>query len=436
VSLTPEDRGFFADAGALPREDYVFLTYRFECVGDPDAAAAHLCREMTTAQWRRVGRDEDFRVRHGAKVTGLRVLDESRRSRMDPPWYPGEKHTLCEVAIATPHVNFGARIPNLLTAVCGEGAFHSPQINAIKWVDVSFPSGWLAEFDGPRHGVAGIRERLGIADRPIFFGVVKPNVGLPPEDFAELAYQAWLGGLDVPKDDEMLADTAYSPLARRAELLGGLRQRAEDATGERKWFLLNITDEVDRLCAHHDLAERHGLGAVMVNGLAVGLSAVRMLRRHASLPVVAHFDLMAPLSRIPHFGIAASVLTTLQRLAGFDAIILPGFGPRMQSPDAEVTANARACLDPLGKLRPALPVPGGSDWAGSLPGMLARLGTTDFGMVPGRGVFGHPDGPRAGALSLREAWQAVQAGIPLAEYAREHPALAAAIRAFGGPPAA
>ena len=46
-------------------------------------------------------------------------------------------------------------------------------------------------------------------------------------------------------------------------------------------------------------------------------------------------------------------------------------------------------------------------------------------------LFGHPDGPRAGAASLRQAWEAVSRKIPLAEYAKDHPELAAAMAAFG-----
>lgn len=431
--LSADERAFFADPTALPHDDFVYLTYRFECIGDPERAAAHLCQEMSTAQWRRPGRDEDFRPRHAARVIELNPLGESARSCMNPPWFTGPRYVTCQVVIAVPHVNFGPRLPNLLTVACGEGAFHSPGINAIKWTDVSFPDSYLRGFDGPQFGAPGLRARLEIFQRPFFFGVVKPNIGLPPEDFAELAYQAWLGGLDAPKDDEMLADTLDSPIARRAGLLGLRKKQAEDKTGERKCFVLNITDDLDRLKAHHDLAVQHNLGAVMLNGFAVGLPAVRMVRRFAQIPLVGHFDLMAPLSRIPHFGIAAPVLTLLQRLVGFDAIILPGFGPRMQSADAEVIANARACLQPLGRILPALPVPGGSDWAGSLPGMYGRLQTADFGMVPGRGVFSHPGGAQAGARSLRDAWEAVSQGIPLEQYATQKPALAAALKAFGTP---
>jgi ribulose-bisphosphate carboxylase large chain len=40
-------------------------------------------------------------------------------------------------------------------------------------------------------------------------------------------------------------------------------------------------------------------------------------------------------------------------------------------------------------------------------------------------------GPRGGAASLRQAWEAIAAGVPLAEHAAQHPELAAAIGTFG-----
>ena len=89
------------------------------------------------------------------------------------------------------------------------------------------------------------------------------------------------------------------------------------------------------------------------------------------------------------------------------------------------------CLNPLGHLKPALPVPAGSQWAGSTGPLYRRLGTIDFGIVPGRGVFDHPMGPAAGAASLRQGWEAVAKGVSLEDYSRHHAELKAAIAAFG-----
>lgn len=97
----------------------------------------------------------------------------------------------------------------------------------------------------------------------------------------------------------------------------------------------------------------------------------------------------------------------------------PGLGERMHSSKEEVLSNVEACLKPWGKIKPSLPVPGGSDWAGTLPKIYDTLGHFDFGFIPGRGVFGHPQGPRAGAQSLHQAWEAITQNKTLEEKAKE-----------------
>jgi ribulose-bisphosphate carboxylase large chain len=422
---------FFARPWELDPEDYIEIDYAFECHGDPREAAAALCSEQSTAQWHRVGVDEDFRPRFAAKVLDLRV--EGRRPAPSCPTTGRDlgEVSICRVTIAHPHGNFGPRIPNLLSAVAGEGVYFVPGVPLIKLLDLRMPQTYLAGFEGPRFGIDGIRDLLRVYDRPIFFGVIKPNIGLAPEPFAELGYQGWLGGLDIAKDDEMLADAPWCPLARRSALLGEARRRAEASTGVPKGYLANITDEVDRLCALHDLAVGNGVNLLLINTMTVGLSAVRMLRRHSRVPLIGHFAFVAAASRLPCYGVHTRVINKLQRLAGLDGVIMPGFGARMGMDEAEVLDGVTACLDPMGPIRRSLPIPGGSEWAGTLEGVYRHVGGLDFGFIPGRGVFGHPSGPAAGAASVRQAWDAIRSGVSLEVQAATSPELRAAMAAFG-----
>lgn len=430
MSFESEKKYFKADRGDLDLDQIVIETYLFESDIDPEEAAVHVCQEQSTAQWKRVGVEEDFRDRHGAKLLDLKILEVKDKPAFDSPFHRGRKFYTCQARIAHPHINFGTKLPNLLTVTCGEGVFYVPGITAIKLMDLEFPESYLEKFEGPQFGVRGVRDLLEIYDRPIFLGVVKPNVGLSPEDFAELTYQSWLGGLDAPKDDEMLSDVTYSPLADRTKLLGALRKKAEAELGEKKMFIANITDEVDRIFELHDIAVANGVNAVMLNGWAVGLSAARALRKRAKVPLVSHFDFMAAFTRVPYFGMSVALAVKLQRLAGFDIILFPGLSSRMQTTEEEMLSNVKACLEPMGSIKPALPVPGGSDWAGNLPNLYKKIGTIDFGVVPGRGVFNHPGGPRAGAKSFRQAWEAIQKNIDVKEYAKTHPELQQAFETF------
>ena len=146
---------------------------------------------------------------------------------------------------------------------------------------------------------------------------------------------------------------------------------------------------------------------------------------------MSHFTGMALYDRVPFFGMDGVVTTKLQRLLGADIIGLPGFGDRMQTTDDQVLKNIKACLEDMGNIKPSLPIPGGSDWAGTLPKLFEKIGHTDFGFIAGRGVFNHPDGPEGGAKSLHEAWEAISKKISLEKYAETHSALAKALKVFG-----
>lgn len=430
--MTPDDvPSFFARRAELDPEAYLELDFTFECAGDPRHAAAALCSEQSTTQWRRVGVDEDFRPRHAARVLELDATPRPSGFSYEIPGAPRGQVHACRATIAHPHGNFGPRLPTLVSAVMGEGTYFAPGIPIIRLEDIRFPASFLAQFEGPRFGVAGIRERLRAHDRPVFIGVIKPNIGLAPADFAAIGEQGLLGGLDIAKDDELLTDAPWSPLAERAALMGAAARRAAEVTGSPKLYMANVTDEVARLTTQHDVAVRGGAGCLLVNALPVGLSGIRMLRAHATVPLFGHFPFIASFSRVPGYGVHSRVFTRLQRLAGVDAVIMPGFGPRMMMAEHEVLDCVRACLEPMGPIRPCLPAPGGSDWAGTLEGVHRRVGTVDFGFIPGRGVFGHPMGPAAGAASLRQAWDALVRGIPLAEQATRHEELRRAIAHFG-----
>ena len=309
-----KNSGFFAEQSQLNMEDYVVFDYVFESFVDPEEAAAHLCQEQSTAQWKRPGVDEDLRPRFGAKVIDLKVDRVLEKPSMMLPATPEQKSYICSVKIAHPHGNFGPKLPNLLTAAGGEGAFYSPGISLIKLMDIEFPDSYLQSFEGPKFGIKGLREILGIFDRPLFFGVIKPNIGLPPDPFAALARESWLGGLDIAKDDEMLCDVEWSPFEERTAKLGKTRLECEKITGQNKIYLANLTDEVDRLIDMHDIAVKNNANALMLNTMTVGLSAARMVRKHTKVPLVAHFDFIAPFTRIPNFGVDTKLFTKLQRL--------------------------------------------------------------------------------------------------------------------------
>ena len=106
-----------------------------------------------------------------------------------------------------------------------------------------------------------------------------------------------------------------------------------------------------------------------------------------------------------------------------------GLQSKFTESDESVIASARACLMPLFDNRPCtvMPVFSSGQTAKQAPGTYAGLGSADLIVTAGGGIMAHPSGTAAGVAALREAWDAAVAGVSLADYARDHPALAKAL---------
>ena len=204
-----------------------------------------------------------------------------------------------------------------------------------------------------------------------------------------------------------------------------------DRTGKQVMVAFNLSGDVAQMLRRHDLVLAHGGTCVMVNMLAVGLAGVQALCHHSQLPVHGHRAGWGMLSRHPLLGMDYPACASFFRLAGVDHLHVNGLRNKFCEPDASVIRSARACLKPLGSSSPVLPVFSSGQSAGQVPDTYAALGSADLLYLAGGGVMGHPAGTAAGVASLREAWQAALEGVPLSDYAKTHPALAAALARFG-----
>jgi ribulose-bisphosphate carboxylase large chain len=119
------------------------------------------------------------------------------------------------------------------------------------------------------------------------------------------------------------------------------------------------------------------------------------------------------------------------RLAGADHLHVNGLRNKFCESDDSVIEAARACLSPLAGSGPVMPVFSSGQWAGQAADTYAALQSVDLMHLAGGGIMAHPDGPAAGAASMQQAWAAAVAGIPMADYARTHAELAAAVDFFG-----
>jgi ribulose-bisphosphate carboxylase large chain len=346
--------------------------------------------------------------------------------------------------IAWPWRNWGANLPQLMASVLvGEGV-ETARFTRCRLVGLEWPAELVQALGGgPRFGIDGVRSRLADGPRPrgprgeevelverpgrpLLGGILKPSLGLAPAEVAATAGALARGGCDLVKDDELLADPEWCPLAERAPAVA----RALAAVGRPCLYAANVSGPVDTLLARATAAVTAGAGAIMVNAFATGIDAVRAVAAAGlGVPVFAHRVGAGPLVRNADVGVAGSVLCELTRIAGADFVQIGGFGGKLFDTWDEVAANLAACRRPLAGARVPVPVNGGGVWAGSVPEVLAAAGP-DVMLLVGAGAYEHPGGVEAGARSVAQAIDAAVAGIALKEAALGAPELAAALTHF------
>jgi len=343
--------------------------------------------------------------------------------------YEIEKH---RISVAYPIELFEpGNLPNLLSSVAGN-IFGMSAISKLRLLDIELPEELLRSYPGPRYGIEGVRELLGIRDRPLLGTIIKPKLGLKTRDHAMVAYLAWRGGCDIVKDDENLADQRFNPFEDRVIETLEMRDRAEEETGERKAYLVNVTAETGEMLRRAEYVEDHGGRYVMIDILTAGFAALQTLREAGfKLALHGHRAGHAAFTRPERHGVSMRIIAKLARLAGIDQLHVGTAVGKMAEPKERVLENIEALKMPMTGIKPAMPVASGGLHPALVPELLKIFGV-DAIIQAGGGVHGHPDGTEAGAKAMRQAIEAAMKGISLREYAEEHPELKKALERWRG----
>jgi ribulose-bisphosphate carboxylase large chain len=334
------------------------------------------------------------------------------------------------IRVAFPIGNVGPNLPTLAATAAGN-IYDLGELTGVKLLRLDLPPDYVRQFDRPRQGIPGTRRLLGRPAGGIVGTIIKPNVGLSAEDTAATVAELCAAGVDFIKDDEVHADPPYAPLARRIAAVMRVIDDHADRTGHRVMYAFNITDETDAMRRHADQVAKAGGTCVMASLNWCGFSAIQSLRRSTDLALHGHRNGWAMMSRHPALGMEFQAYQLLWRLAGVDQMHVNGLGGKFFESDDSVIASARACLAPLAGDDAVLPVFSSGQWAGTVPETFRRIASDDLIFLSGGGILGHPDGPAAGVASIREAFEAARAGVPLQAYAEGRPALGRALSFFG-----
>ena len=384
------------------------------------------------------GETDELKDRARARVTAVEALPPVRAPSLSSAHAqrnaPGsEAFYRGRLEIAFPVANVGANLPTLMSTLAGN-LFELGEVTGLRLLDVDLPADYAARFPGPQFGIEGTREKAGVFGRPLIGNIIKPSIGLTPEQTAGVVDALCAAGIDFIKDDELLADPAYAPFEARLAAVMPVLHRHADRLGRMPMYAINISGGIDEMRRRHDAVAAAGGTCVMVSVNGVGFAGVEHLRSYSELPIHGHRNGWGALTRHASLGFEFSAYQKLWRLAGIDQFHVNGLHSKFWEPDDSVIRSAKSCLEPFAGVRALMPVFSSGQWAGQAPEMYAALQTTDLMHLAGGGIIGHPDGIAAGVSSMREGWEAAVAGVPLESYANTHPALHRAIEAFGARP--
>ncbi|MDK2865729.1 MAG: hypothetical protein PWP51_217 [Clostridiales bacterium] len=409
-------------------DDYVIGTY---LVGaklneDPIIKAASIAIEQTTGSWVDIPEETpELREKYAAKTIGVYEVPDYENMEnlhgVEKRWYV--------MRIAFPVVNFDDNLPLMLSSVIGNIA----ALPDLKLLDIEFGKKFVEKFKGPKFGIEGMRELMGVQGRPFLNNMIKPCTGYTPEVGAKLFYEAAVGGVDIIKDDELIAgDTAFNKIEDRVKLNMAAAKKADAVKGEMTLYCCNITDEMSKLKANAMKAIKAGTNCIMVNVVGTGLSALRMLAEdpEINVPILAHACGGGAWFTSELQGMSSHVLNKMIRLCGADLVVNSSPYGKFDILHSKYMKITQALTSDLYDIKPSLPLYGG----GVIPGLVKQT-LTDAGidciLGVGAGVHAHPMGPKAGAIAMRQAIDIIVAGKDLKTEAAGKKELEEAIRVWG-----
>ncbi|MDQ2801600.1 MAG: RuBisCO large subunit C-terminal-like domain-containing protein [Pseudomonadota bacterium] len=279
-----------------------------------------------------------------------------------------------EVRIGLAAATIGDDAGQLLNMAFGNTSLHED----VSLAGLELPADLAALLGGPRHGLAGLRARLGAADRALTCSALKPQ-GLAPERLADLAHRFALGGLDFVKDDHGLADQAYSHFAARVAACALAVRRAAGITGHPTRFVPSLSGSLDAMHRQVGAVRDAGLDTVMIAPMIAGWANVQALVRTCpDLAFIAHPTLGGAARIVPEL-----LIGTLFPLLGADAVIFPNHGGRFGYSAETCRRLADNARRPPHGQRPSLPVPAGGMTLGRVPEMLDFYGPDSMLLIGG-----------------------------------------------------
>ena len=408
------------------------VTYRIETAGDIEALAAKIAADQSTGTFTELpGETEEVRARCAARVESVAPLEPLSTPSIPDPGGQGP-YKSADVVISYPLEAVGTDIAALVTITIGS-VFAVRGLSGIRVMDIDLPPAWGCH-PGPQFGIEGSRRLMNVQKGPMIGSIIKPSLGLLPEEAAEVISMLCAAGVDFIKDDEKLMSPGYSPLESRLKAIMPVLDAHEQKTGKRVMYAFGISSaDPDTMMRNHDMVVAAGGNAAVLNINSIGHGGMAFLRKRSALCLHAHRNGWDILTRHPGLGLEFRAYQKIWRLLGVDQFQINGIRAKYWEPDESFVKSFHAVSEPIfsDKDKP-LPVVGSGQWGGQAVDTYRQTGRSlDLMYLAGGGVHGHPLGAAAGVRAIRQAWEAAAADVELADYAKDHPELAAALNKWG-----
>ncbi len=381
---------------------------------------------LTIGSWTDLPQLEQEQLKkHKGQVVSIEELPKSDSVNH----YLGKDVTRGVLKIAYPSANFSGDLPAILTTVFGKLSLDGE----IRLLDLEFSDEVKENFPGPKYGLQGIREKLGVYDRPLVMSIFKGVIGRDLNYLKEQLKEQALGGVDIVKDDEILFENPLTPFEQRIVAGKQVLEEVYAETGHRTLYAVNISGRTFELKEKATKAVELGADLLLFNVFAYGLDVLQSLAEdpEITIPIMAHPAVSGTVTPSEFYGITNELLLgKLLRYAGADLVLFPSpYGS--VAFDRDVTLRiAEELTKQDNQFKTAFPVPSAGIHPGLVPVLIQDFGKNSI-INAGGGVHGHPDGAVGGGRAFREAVDAVLAGKTLAEAAEENEYLGKAISLWG-----
>ncbi|ADZ90859.1 RuBisCO large subunit C-terminal-like domain-containing protein [Marinomonas mediterranea] len=334
------------------------------------------------------------------------------------------------IRIAFPEDLCGYDLSAIFTIACG-GVSSIKIIKTLTIEDISFSPSFIEHFKGPKFGIAGTLNKLGLTSGPIIGGILKPNIGITPSDSADLVEQLVSANIDFIKDDEKLQSPPYSHVKNRIDSILPIIDKWQQKLGKKVIYAFNIChSDLGEIERNHEYLVKQGGDAAVINVNQIGICGLDTLNKYSEVILHAHTNGLAFNER-SDWGISFHVWQKVWRLLGIDHLQINGIDGKYWQDNDSVIEAFRSTVSPLGELTPTLPVFCSGQWGGQVPETYRCTGqSTDLMYLGGGGIHGHPMGAVGGVKAIRQAWDASLKDQSLEQYALTHPELAQAITFF------